>query len=123
MDAFRTALAAAVLVGAAGVAFAQHQGHGGAPMATAAPGDPASTQDFKAADGRMMKAMAVAYTGDPDVDFRVHMIPHHQGAIDMARMALKHARSPETRTLAEAIIADQEREIGEMRAWLAKRGK
>ena len=71
---------------------------------------------------RMMKNMQVAYTGDPDVDFRTHMIPHHQGAIDMAKVALRHAKDPETKKMAEAIIKDQEREIGEMQAWLKAHG-
>ena len=70
----------------------------------------------------MMKNMQVAYTGDPDVDFRTHMIPHHQGAIDMAKIALKHAKDPDTMKMAEAIIKDQEREIAEMQAWLKKHG-
>ena len=70
----------------------------------------------------MMRNMALPYTGDADVDFRVHMIPHHQGAIDMARVAMRHAKDPWTRQLAEAVIVEQQREIAEMQAWLAKRG-
>ena len=38
----------------------------------------------------MMQGMAVEYTGNADVDFRLKMIPHHQGAIDMAKVALEH---------------------------------
>ena len=47
--------------------------------------DDASTRAFKAADTAMMKDMDVPYTGDPDVDFRTHMIPHHKGAVAMAK--------------------------------------
>ena len=83
-------------------------------------GDAASTKDFKAADMKMMRDMAVPYTGNPDVDFRTKMIPHHQGAIDMAKVALAHAKDETTKTMAAQIIKDQEREIAEMRDWLAK---
>jgi hypothetical protein len=82
----------------------------------------ASTREFHAAHERMMRAMALPYTGDADVDFRVQMIPHHQGAIDMARVALRHSKDPFTRQLAETVIIEQQREIAEMQAWLARRG-
>jgi uncharacterized protein (DUF305 family) len=48
------------------------------------PSDATSTRDFKRAQVAMMRNMHVGFTGDADVDFRRHMIPHHQGAIDMA---------------------------------------
>ena len=128
MKTMTTLLAAAtVAAGLTGAALAQTP-PAAAPMPgmsqPMAPGvaDAASTKDFKDADTRMMKNMQVAYTGDPDVDFRTHMIPHHQGAIDMAKVALKHAKDPDTRMMAEAIIKDQEREVGEMQAWLKKHG-
>jgi uncharacterized protein (DUF305 family) len=86
------------------------------------PDDAASTKDFKAADMSMMHNMAVPYTGDPDVDFRTHMIPHHQGAVEMAKVALKHARDPATKKMAQKIVKDQEKEVGAMQAWLKKHG-
>lgn len=85
-----------------------------------AAGDAASTKDFKSADMKMMHDMAVPYTGNVDIDFRTKMIPHHQGAIDMAKVALAHAKDETTKTLAAQIIKDQEREIAEMREWLSK---
>ena len=69
--------------------------------------DDASTREFKAADTAMMKDMDIPYIGDPDVDFYAHMIPHHKGAVAMARVALKHASDPATKAMAQKIIADQ----------------
>ncbi len=95
---------------------ASHAGHRGPRGANA------STREFHAAHESMMRNMALPYTGDADVDFRVQMIPHHQGAIDMARVALRHSKDPFTRQLAETVIIEQQREIAEMQAWLARRG-
>ena len=67
--------------------------------------------------------MDMPMTGDPDVDFARMMIPHHQGAIDMARAQLEKGRDPAMRELAQKIIADQEREIGILRDWLARHPK
>lgn len=87
------------------------------------PKDPASTKAFKAADMTMMRDMHVPYTGDADVDFRTHMIPHHRGAVAMAKVALAYAKDPATKAMAQTIIDDQEKEIAEMEAWLKQHGK
>ena len=69
---------------------------------------------------RMMRDMhAPRYTGDPDVDFLAMMIPHHAGAVDMARLVLQYGRDPTTRMLAEEIIASQTTEIESMTRRLA----
>ncbi|MBB3292105.1 hypothetical protein FHT39_000744 [Mitsuaria sp. BK045] len=68
----------------------------------------------------MMSAMhAPGYSGDADIDFLAMMVPHHQGAVDMARLVLQHGRDPVTRQLAEEIIAGQTVEIESMKRRLA----
>ncbi len=75
--------------------------------------------------GKMMSDMhAPGYTGDTDIDFLAMMIPHHEGAIDMARLVLQHGTDPVTRKLAEEIISSQRVEIEGMQRRLndLKRG-
>ena len=91
----------------------------GAVSAESAP----SSKAFEAADEKMHKDMTMSFTGDTDVDFVKGMIPHHQGAIDMAKVELQYGKDPATRQLAEEIIKAQETEIAFMNAWLAKHGK
>jgi uncharacterized protein (DUF305 family) len=59
-------------------------------------------------------------SGDPDIDFAQMMIPHHQGAIDMARVELETGKDPQLRQMAQKVIEDQEREIAMLKDWLAK---
>ena len=83
----------------------------------------ASSKAFNDAMGKMHKNMTITYSGDADADFVRGMIPHHQGAIDMAKIELKYGKDPELRKLAEGVIKAQEAEIKEMNAWLKKHGK
>lgn len=78
---------------------------------------------FADVNAKMHKDMSMQMTGDADVDFMKGMIPHHQGAIDMANVLLKYGKDPVTRKLAEDIIKAQESEIAMMKDWLAKRQK
>jgi uncharacterized protein (DUF305 family) len=61
--------------------------------------------------GRMHKDMSIAPSGDPDRDFAAMMIPHHQGAVDMARVELQFGKDPVLRRLTQGIIVEQLQEI------------
>jgi uncharacterized protein (DUF305 family) len=98
-----------------------HAGHAAAGAASGT--EPASTKAFRVANEIMHRDMSIQFTGAADADFVRGMIPHHQGAIDMAKIVLEHGKDPEIRKLAEGVIAAQEMEIKQMREWLAKNGK
>ena len=78
-------------------------------------------EDFMKAMKAMQEDMqATKPTGDADKDFVMMMMPHHQGAIDMAKVELKYGKDKTLRKMAEDIVKAQEKEIAEMKAWQAK---
>jgi uncharacterized protein (DUF305 family) len=74
--------------------------------------------DMQAVDSTMHHGMAITPGGDVDRDFLRMMIPHHQGAIDMAIVLLKYGRDEKVRRLAQSIIVEQGQEITYMRMLL-----
>jgi uncharacterized protein (DUF305 family) len=102
----------------------------GCPMMRMMGGAAQSTGDesvaslaFRAASDKMHRGMGIAHSGNVDVDFATAMIAHHQGAIDMAKIALAFGKDPDVKKLSEDIVRAQEGEIATMRDWLAKHGK
>ena len=128
MNRTAIALSVSILAGLPGAALAQsgHDTHhpasppAQAEAARASSNLPDFTQAYVDAmnetHGLMMDGVMA---DDPDVAFVRGMIPHHQGAIDMARIVQQYGDDPQTKAWADQIIAAQEAEIAEMEAWLA----
>ncbi|MCB2410725.1 CopM family metallochaperone [Hymenobacter lucidus] len=128
-------LLAGLLLGATPAAQAQHQHQhqmaamshattaGKSMQAVAAPGSPVLAFQ-RGMDSVMvvmdegMRRMDGASPTDIDASFAAMMVPHHQGAVDMARLQLLYGKDPALRRLAQSIIAEQQVEIQQMQAWL-----
>ena len=106
------ALSLAVTLGATAVAYA------------ASPAAPSNEAPFlaenQAAMDKMMQGMKITPSGDVDRDFAAMMIPHHQGAVDMAQAELRYGHREQLRRIARQIIASQPKEIVAMRQTLGQ---
>lgn len=109
----RSLIAASMVAALPGFALAQGTATGGSPA------DQANLQAMQ----KMQKDMPKQGTGDPDRDFVTMMLPHHQGAVDMAKVELRFGKDPELRKMARAIVKAQEKEIVRMQRWQAKQAK
>jgi Domain of unknown function (DUF305) len=87
----------------------------GGAIAVAASMEGSFLAENNAAMKKMMAAMDVKPSGDVDADFVAMMIPHHQGAIDMARAQLRYGSNEQVRRIAQEIIVTQQEEIAAMR--------
>jgi len=98
--------------------------HPGGTHAGALKGDsgPASLA-FHAINAKMHDGMDITFSGNADADFVKGMIPHHQGAVDMAKTVLAFGKDAEVKKLAEEVIKAQETEIAWMKEWLKKNGQ
>jgi uncharacterized protein (DUF305 family) len=83
--------------------------------------DTPSTKAFKMAMMHAMQTMPT-FSGDADIDFMKHMRPHHQAAIEMAKVVLANGKDADVKKLAQEIITAQEKEIAMIDAWLKKKG-
>ncbi|NDP61407.1 DUF305 domain-containing protein [Polaromonas sp.] len=115
------ALSAAAFTAQAQPAAAMPAEHAGMNHAADA-GASDATRAFQQGEEKMMKDMGRPYTGNADKDFVAHMIPHHEGAVDMANVQLKYGKDPELRKMARDIIKAQKQEIAFMKKWQARHG-
>jgi uncharacterized protein (DUF305 family) len=128
-DLIRCLLALALLAGQSNAQEHHHHLAAGAgPAATPTTFVASTAKPFAALMGDAMAIMDAGMTrapmnGVPEHDFVTMMMPHHQGAVDMAKAVLLYTRDPEIRNLALGIIAEQQIEIKVMQAWLQRHPK
>jgi uncharacterized protein (DUF305 family) len=101
-------------------AAADHSAHGSSkPKGDIGP----SSLAYHAINAKMHEGMDITFTGNADIDFVRGMIPHHQGAVDMAKTVIAFGKDPQIRKLAEEIVKAQESEIALMQGWLKQNAK
>jgi uncharacterized protein (DUF305 family) len=116
------ALTLMLVASIAGIALAQNHHHDDANSGRTNSADSTFALQMMQAMDRMDSSMRAAKpTDDPDRDFAAMMIPHHQGAIDMAKAELIYGHDPVLRRLAEGIIVEQQQEIELMQRSLNER--
>lgn len=97
-----------------------HAGHGSHQGHTSSTSSKVTiaTKKYMQINDNMHKSMDIKFTGDADKDFLAAMIPHHQGAVDMAEVVLQYGKNPKVKQLAQEIITMQKKEIAEMKQLL-----
>lgn len=96
----------------------------GGSMTMAPKGDTGpSSLAFNGVIAKMHQDMAIPFSGNADVDFVKSMIPHHQSAVDMAKVVLAFGKDPGVKKVAEDVIKAQEAEIAWLKDWLKKQGQ
>jgi len=115
-------IAAIAAFGVTAAIAQSHHGHHGGHGTAATSAESEATRAYREANAAMHEAMNVPYSGNADVDFVRGMIPHHEGAVAMAKIVLAHGKDAEVRKLAEAVIRTQTEEIAWMKEWLKKNG-
>jgi uncharacterized protein (DUF305 family) len=116
---FSTIALLTIIIIAAGPGAANAQTMPGMQHSPATTPNDRASQAYKDAMDKMHMGMPEP-TGEPDRDFVQGMIPHHQGAIDMAQVELKYGKNAQLKKLARDIVAAQRKEIAFMNAWLQK---
>ena len=97
-----------------------HEAHPSMASVAASAAEQAFLNDNEAAMAKMMTEMAAKPSGDIDRDFAAMMIPHHQGAIDMAVIELRDGKNEQLRRIAQEIIVDQMQELAAMKLALGE---
>jgi uncharacterized protein (DUF305 family) len=108
-------LAASLSITATSFALAQDPKHGSETHTVKDADEQQFLFDIDLAMSNMNRSMLMTPTGDVDRDFVNVMVPHHQGAIDMARAEIKYGRNDELRQLARRMVNQQEQEISSLR--------
>jgi uncharacterized protein (DUF305 family) len=116
-------LAIGVAIGTAVLVSAHEGSHPEMDMTMGSDGSTEASffAESDAAMKKMMDEMTVKPTGDVDADFVAMMVPHHQGAIDMAIAVLRYGRNAQIKRLAQEIIVTQQQEIAAMRLAVGER--